>query len=108
MKQPDSRQIRTKINLTKLTREEKVAGIPSSYKVNSYHNNYKVNMTYTILAEKRNIQGDTKMKFSKKISNKTNSSTIFSTDVSSSRQSARKTFYNNEDYKKFFNKNFGD
>jgi hypothetical protein len=62
--------------------------------------------TYVKLAGKK-TNNEIKFKNSKKFSNKTNTSTIFSTDVSYSKHSARKTFYDKDDYKKFFNKNFG-
>ena len=100
------------VNLNKIRNDDKVAGIPSTNRNCFAQNNYilNINRLKNNSYSKRYSQGSTSppIKFAKKISHNVNTSTIFITNSTSTKHSSKKTYYNNDNYRKFFISNFGN
>jgi len=99
-----NKRLKVAVNLKKIQNDKAIAGISSTHKQNSVPNSYRIN------AQNFNIRKKTEAEklSSRKVDYKVNMSTIFGTTSTecSVKNTARKTYYNMGEYKKFFNNNF--
>jgi len=112
------KRTKVQVNMTDLRNDPNLAGISSTHRQNSTQNNHKIffnNLNSPTKNEngyKKNLVKKNLVNSTKKVNYKTKATiNIFGTSLteascSTRNTSAKKTFYNNDEYRKFFNKNY--
>ena len=105
----EEKRLKTPVDLNQIRSDNYIAGKPSNYRNSSLHINqtYDINrLTNTSYCNLYSHTSNIPNRLANKVGTKENTSRIFSTNCEYTKNKSKKTYYNNDNYKKFFTKNF--